>query len=159
MLSRRLTAAGTILALSTACSGSPNEPRVPSATQQFSAALGAQGLPVVVGGLVPRSSTPYFSIASTELTISRSAAHGSEHVLVFEYEHEAAAAAEAARVRPDGQPSPTMMVSWVATPRFYRQRQLLVLYVGCDQQLLAALQSVIGAPFVTGVTPCSVSGL
>lgn len=58
--------------------------------------------------------------------------------LVFAYEREAEAAAEAANVLSDGQTSRTWLITWVSTPRVYRQGRLIVLYVGCDARILAA---------------------
>lgn len=75
---------------------------------------------------------------------------------VFEYASAEAAAREAALVSADGQPRATARLTWVSTPRFYRQDRLIVLYVGCSPDIVRALQATIGPPFVTGATPCRV---
>ena len=54
----------------------------------------------------------------------------------------------------DGQPSPTTRITWVSTPRFYRQESLIVLYVGCSDVVTRALAATVGTPIVVGRTPC-----
>lgn len=93
-----------------------------------------------------------------QLAAPISEVQGSARILVFEYEREAEAAAEAANVRTDGQPSRTSLITWVSTPRFYRQGRLIFLYIGRDARILAARQSVAGSPFVVGSTACTLSG-
>lgn len=157
-MSRRFPiAAGLTLVLAAACGPAPADPRLLSATDQFASVLRGQGLNISVEGPVPRSTTPYFSPEAIQLAAAISEVHGPARILVFEYERESDAAAEASRVRPDGQPGDTVRITWVATPRFYRHGTLIVLYVGCDGRLLTALQNVAGAPFVTGSTPCVTS--
>src|SRR5690606_7822658 len=46
----------------------------------------------------------------------------------------------------------TTIVEWVDTPHFYRQENVIVLYVGSDPATLALLQAVIDAPFAGGGT-------
>ena len=62
---------------------------------------------------------------------------------------------EAALISPDAQPGPTVRVSWVSTPRFYRQNAMIVLYVGCDPAIVRGLQNTVGTPIVVGPTPCT----
>lgn len=160
-MSRKLiaTALGVLALATSACDQAPNEPTRLSATDQFAAALRAQGLSVRIEGALPSWTTPYFSPQATQLAAPISEVHGPARILLFEYEREADAVAEAANVRPDGQPSRTALITWVATPRFYRQGRLIALYVGCDARILGALQNVAGPPFVVGSTPCTLSGL
>lgn len=153
------TALAVVALAGSGCDRAPNEPSRVSATDQFAAALRAQGLGLSIEGAVPTWTTPYFSPQATQLAAPISEVHGPARILVFEYEREADAAAEAANVRPDGQPSRTSLITWVATPRFYRQGRLIALYVGCDARILGALQNVAGSPFVVGATPCTRSGL
>jgi hypothetical protein len=68
------------------------------------------------------------------------------------------AIAEAALISQDGQPSPTVRITWVSTPRFYRQDALIVLYVGCATEIVQALQLTAGTPIVVGRTPCDIAG-
>jgi hypothetical protein len=76
------------------------------------------------------------------------------HVSAFEYSSAEAAAADAALVRPDGQPSILSVITWVSTPRFYRQDRLIVLYVGCSTEVVQALDVTVGPAFVISRTPC-----
>ena len=73
-----------------------------------------------------------------------------EDVQAFEYAAEADAQAEAARVSPDGFTIGTTMVSWVATPHFFRAANVIALYVGDNPAALGPLQAVTGAQFAGG---------
>lgn len=72
----------------------------------------------------------------------------------FEYPSADAATADAARVSADGQPNPLAQITWVSTPRFYRQGALIVLYVGCTAEIVQALDGTLGPAFVVGAPPC-----
>ena len=61
-----------------------------------------------------------------------------------------AANAEADLVSPDGSSVGNTMVSWVATPHFYRSGKIIVLYVGENQALTSTLQEVLGSQFAGG---------
>lgn len=65
---------------------------------------------------------------------------------VYEYSTEEQAAAEAARVKPDGSVG-TSMPMWIAPPHFFRARNLIVLYLGSDDKTLLNLRGVLGAEF------------
>jgi hypothetical protein len=77
-------------------------------------------------------------------------------VNAFVYEKAEAAAAEAALISEDGQPSPPVRVTWVSRPHFYRQEALIVLYVGCASEIVDTLQRTVGSPIAVGRTPCDV---
>ncbi len=68
-------------------------------------------------------------------------------VQVFEYESAEAMEADAALVAPDGGSIGTSMVTWVATPHFFKTGRVLVLYVGDDAAILDLLKSVLGEQF------------
>jgi hypothetical protein len=55
--------------------------------------------------------------------------------------------ADAAQVAPDGGSIGTSMVTWVATPHFYKTGRILVLYVGDDQAILDLLEGALGPQF------------
>jgi hypothetical protein len=92
---------------------------------------------------------PFFSVEGKLMVVN-----GAE-VGVFEYPGPATAAFEAGRISPDGN---TVMWSekrvshsfWVATPHFYHQGKLIVLYVGDDRVVLGALEAVLDKPFAGG---------
>lgn len=73
-----------------------------------------------------------------------------QDVQVFEYDSEAAANAEADLVSPDGSSVGTSMMSWMATPHFYKSGKLIVLYVGDQAATIELLEEVLGAQFAGG---------
>jgi len=105
------------------------------------AALRAAGGTVMVGEPV---SQPFFEVEGLVLRVNDA------DVQVFAYPDEAAAAADAARITPDGSglgpPTPTR-ITWVAPPHFYRINRFIVLYVGDDPIILDLLSHVLGPPF------------
>ena len=48
------------------------------------------------------------------------------------------------------------MVTWVVPPHFYKAGKLIVLYVGCDGDVIDALQETMGPQFAggAGVSQC-----
>ncbi len=48
------------------------------------------------------------------------------------------------------------MVTWVEPPHFYKAGKLIVLYVGCDGDVIDALQETMGPQFAggAGVSQC-----
>ena len=86
-------------------------------------------------------SQPFFSVKGLVITVNNS------DVQVFEYADAATADTEAALVSPDGSSIGTTMVSWVATPHFYKTGKLIVLYVGDDTAVLNVLEDVLGSQF------------
>ena len=71
-------------------------------------------------------------------------------VQVFEYGSEAVAKEEAALVSSSGSTIGTTMVTWVATPHFYKAGRLIVLYVGDNDLVTAVLEEVLGLQFAGG---------
>ena len=69
---------------------------------------------------------------------------------MFEYADTTTADAEAAQVSPDGRSVGTSLISWVATPHFYKKVKLIVLYVGEDVAVIDALEAVLGPQFSGG---------
>jgi hypothetical protein len=129
---------------------SPLEPSRSGTLDQLLQALRQQGLTVRVVGEIPPEVNHFFSVPAHQLLVNGS------HVSAFEYSSAEAAAADAALVRPDGQPSILSVITWVSTPRFYRQDRLIVLYVGCSTEVVQALDVTVGPAFVIGRTPCEI---
>jgi hypothetical protein len=104
-------------------------------------ALRAAGATVEPDGPV---SQPFFDVPGRLLRVN-----GAD-VQVYAYPDEAAAAAAAGRITPDGSglgpPTPTR-ITWIAPPHFYRSGRLIVLYVGDDPDILNLLGRVLGPPF------------
>lgn len=105
----------------------------------------------VAGGTVEATGEtieqPFFSVPA------RVAKFNDADLQVFEYASEADAAADAALVAPDGRSVGTGMVTWVATPHFYRAGRFIVLYVGDDAATLGMLEGALGEPFAGGEAP------
>ena len=72
---------------------------------------------------------------------------GAESVQVFDYETVEALKSEARQVAPDGASIGTTMVSWMGPPRFYATGTVIVLYVGFDETVMRALDSILGGAF------------
>lgn len=74
-----------------------------------------------------------------------------ETIQVFVYPDADAARREAGGISPDGSSivgqGTATMVTWVAAPHFFRRDRVIVLYVGEETTMLAALESVLGPPF------------
>lgn len=97
--------------------------------------LRAAGVSVEPEGEVDQ---PFFSVKGTVIKVR------GEDVQVFQYSDAAAADTQAALVSLDGSAVGTTKLHWVGSPHFYRKGKLLVLYVGDNDQVLKALQAVLG---------------
>jgi hypothetical protein len=133
------------LATLTACAGEVSAPRqstlVAERTTDYASLLenlrGA-GLRVEPG---QPAEQPFLSVEGRMLNV------GDEGVQVFQYPHAAAADAQAALVSPDGRTVGTSKPHWIGEPHFYKRGRLLVLYVGDDDNVLKALDAVLGRQF------------
>jgi hypothetical protein len=136
--------------LAVSCS-SPVAPTSSTTLNQFVQALRQQGLSVSLAGEISPEVNRFFSVPARQVRVNAA------QVNAFVYENAQAAAAEAALISQDGQPSLTTRVTWVSTPRFYRREALIVLYVGCSGEIVQALQATVGSPIVVGRTPCELA--
>jgi hypothetical protein len=118
--------------------------------EQLVQALRQQGASVTLAGEIPTDVNRFFSVPAQQVRVNNG------QVNVFVYQTADAAAADAALISEDGQPGPTVRVTWVSTPRFYRQGALIVLYVGCAPDIVQALRATVGNPIVIGRTPCDI---
>jgi hypothetical protein len=133
-----------------ACS-SPVGPSSSTTLDRFVQALRNQGLTVTLAGQISPSVNGFFTVPAEQVRVNDS------QVNAFVYSNADAAAAEAALISKDGQPSPAVRVSWVSTPRFYRQDAMIVLYVGCAAEIVNALQKTVGPPIAVGPMPCNLA--
>jgi hypothetical protein len=106
-------------------------------------ALRADGATVEPVGSVEQL---FFSVEGQVITVN-----GAD-VQVFEYADEAAREAESSLITPDGQPSPTSIVDWIAPPNFWAKGRVIVLYVGTDAEVIARLTEVLGDPITESAT-------
>jgi hypothetical protein len=123
----------------TACSGQPAS----ASTEQFGTselieALHTQGVDAKLGDSIEQA---FFSVTGHFVNFSE------ENVQVFEYESAEAMESDAALVDPDGGSIGTTMVTWVATPHFYKKGQVIVLYIGDNTELLKMFESILGPQF------------
>lgn len=139
--------ATAVLLMAVSCGDGPNGPSS-SAMNEFIEALRGRGMTVTVGEEIPPSINGYFSVPARTLQVNAGP------VNVFVYSSPERAAAQAREITPDAQPSARIRVLWVSTPRFYHQGSLIVLYLGCKQDILDALHATLGSPVATGGTPC-----
>ena len=74
---------------------------------------------------------------------------------VFKYEDAAAADTEAAFISPDGSSinnnGHICSIEWGASPHFYKMSTLIVLYVGDNQAVIDALETILGPQFAGSV--------
>ncbi len=87
---------------------------------------------------------PFFAVTGQVIKVDNN------DVQVFEYSDAATASSEADLVSSDGSSVGNTMVSWVATPHFYRSGKIIVLYVGESQAATSTLQEALGSQFAGG---------
>ena len=83
----------------------------------------------------------FFSVIGTAVDLN------GESVQVFEYDSAETMESDAILIDADGGTIGTSMVSWMATPHFFKKGRILVLYVGDNTETLELLESVLGAQF------------
>ena len=100
---------------------------------------------MLVLGLACDGGDSCFSVDSKVITINDS------NFQVWEYEDAAAADTEAAFISPDGSSinnnGQLCLYEWVAPPHFYKASNLIVLYVGDNQAVIDALETLLGPQF------------
>lgn len=103
--------------------------------------LSAEGAEVSVGETL---SQPFFDVVGQIIRVN------GEDVQVFEFADEAATETAASQISPDGGSTTTTMITWIATPHFYRVGKVIVLYVGDNEDLIVLLNSILGPQFAGG---------
>ena len=120
-----------------ACGGQPASAQG-YGTAEFLEELREKGAEAQSGESVEQA---FFSVIGTMVNVN------GESVQVFEYDSAETMESDAVLVDADGGSIGTSMVSWVATPHFYKKGRILVLYVGDNAETLGLLESVLGAQF------------
>src|SRR5262245_65107132 len=133
-MTRMQVVASSLLSLLLIECSNPAEPSSSTTLDRFVQGLRDQSLTVSLAGQISPNVNGFFSVPADQVRVNDA------QVNAFVYPSAEAAATEAASISKDGQPSPTARVSWVSTPRFYRQDALIVLYVGCATEIVDALQ-------------------
>lgn len=91
-----------------------------------------------------RVSQPFFSVPGRVTNIN------GEAVQVFAYSTPSAADVDARRVSADGATIGTTKPSWMATPHFFKNGKLILLYVGGNQTIVDLFQKALGNQFAGG---------
>ena len=142
-----------LLAVPVLCcrSGGPSDPTagdgphdlegVGPETQALSSALHSAGADVVLAETIPRSSSPFFAVASVRLSVDGQSAW------VWEYASPSLARRDADLVSADGFRIGNSFVDWIGPPHFFHSSRLIVLYIGEDEAMLSLLRSVLGPQF------------
>lgn len=131
--------------------------------ERLVADLRAMGASVQPGGAIGETLVPPFTVPIQSLQVN------GDEVQLYLYPDAAAAQIEADRVSPDGftfgpaaaDAAASVTIDWLDTPHFFRQDQVIVLYVGDDLLTLDYLETVLGAQFAGGesaVAPFGVDG-
>lgn len=139
---RKLSVLAAAVISATACN--PKAPAAPAgitSTQALVQQLESRGASVALAEVMPQDSNPYFSVNARRIVVN------GESVSVFEYRDTATVNDEAARVDPSGMSIGGTQITWMAPPRFYRGTQVIVVYVGHNQDAAARLEAVLGRPF------------
>lgn len=87
---------------------------------------------------------PYLSASGTVVRVNR------QPLQVFQYTDEVVLAADVSGLAPDATSINGVPLAWQGTPHFWRRGPLLVLWVGDDPALLAALRRVLGPQLAGG---------
>ncbi|MBI4173439.1 MAG: protease complex subunit PrcB family protein [Candidatus Aenigmarchaeota archaeon] len=109
-----------------------------SFASSLAAALSAAGMEVQEVGTL---ALPYFEPRAKVLAVN------GQDVQVFEYASPAEVATAAGQVAPDGTAIAGKPADWPEPARFYRKGNAIVLYVGRDPAVRAALETQLGQPF------------
>lgn len=120
-----------------ACGGQPASAEG-FGTEEFIAALREKGVDAEKGDSIEQG---FFSVIGTFVNFN------GEGVQVFEYDSAETMESDAVLVDADGSSIGTSMVTWIATPHFYKKGRILVLYVGDNSETLEVLESVLGPQF------------
>lgn len=132
------TAMAAMLVVTASCGGRQDE--TVGSYDQLLVALRGNGLGVETAGTV---SQPFFDPQGRVISLD------GQEVQVFEFSAEGEAKSAAETISPDGSSIGTSMVSWVSAPHFYRAGKMIVLYVGEQERVIAALAEILG-PQVAG---------
>jgi len=97
-----------------------------------------EGATVESNGLVNQ---PFFSVQGRIITVN-----GSD-VQVFQYPNKDTADSDANRVSDDGFQVGSAMMGWIASPHFFKDGKVIVIYVGDDVEVISILTEVLGTQF------------
>ena len=140
------TATGSPVASPDVTSATPIPVASPDLTDTASVVriLEARGLTVVDAGPLDQ---PFFTPTHAyRLAVTGDALAGPVELQVYEYADSAHLASDVAQVEPDGNLR-TVMIEWIAAPHFFCRDQIMVVYLGDDQEALDLLTALFGPQF------------
>ena len=111
------------------------------AIQNVADAMGALEAQGVSAEATDKVEQPFFPVEGQNVQVN------GQNVQFFEFAEPSAAEAAALTVNATGDAIGTSMVAWVEPPHFYRSGALIALYVGSDESVLNALNTVFGPQF------------
>ena len=134
------------LAVTAACSSSPVSGPTSEigSSNQLVTALRAKSLSVSTLGQTSAGTNGYLSVGSTDLKV------GDDLVKVFEYSSARQADADASLIDSEGQFGPRLHIGWITAPNFYKHGQIIVLYLGCSNEIVEALTDLLGQAIARG---------
>jgi hypothetical protein len=139
---------GALAVTCIACQQSPTVPSKVGTTEALIQALQREGLATSLGGKISPGTIGFFTVPAQQASVN------GEPLSIFEYSTADKAADEAALITSDAQPNPRAQITWISKPHFYHHHLLIVLYVGCSSEIVAALEEFLGPPIVTGQALC-----
>jgi hypothetical protein len=123
---------------------SPSVPSHIGNLDQLVRTLRAKGLSVSMRDEISPSQNRFFTVPARQIIVEGA------RVNAFEYPTAMRADEDAALISPDGQPNPRAAIDWISVPQFYKQGQLIVLYVGCSDAIKNVLEESLGPPIAGG---------
>ena len=125
------------------CDSDPNGPNGEDGLDYVSLidSLRAAGATVEPAGEIEQ---PFFPVTGRVIKVN-----GGD-VQVFEFADESAATDQAEHISPDGEFIGDFQVNWIDIPHLYKGGKLIVVYIGQENQVIVALEAVLGQQFVGG---------
>lgn len=125
------------------CDSDPNGPNGEDGLDYVSLidSLRAAGATVEPAGEIEQ---PFFPVTGRVIKVN-----GGD-VQVFEFADESAATDQAEHISPDGEFIGDFHVNWIDIPHLYKGGKLIAVYVGQENQVIVALEAVLGQQFAGG---------
>jgi len=125
------------------CDSDPNGPNGEDGLDYVSLidSLRAAGATVEPAGEIEQ---PFFPVTGRVIKVN-----GGD-VDVFEFVDESAATNQAEQISPNGEFIGDFHVNWIDIPHLYKGGKLIVVYVGQENQVILALEAVLGQQFAGG---------
>ncbi len=111
--------------------------------------LFARGIPIEIGDL---ESFDFLPVAARHFTVF------GEDVLVFEFAGTVTTEAVESVISPDGTTVNGQVIDWPATPHFFANGRVIVLYLGDNPQVIFGLQDIMGPQVADGEFVFTVEG-